>query len=138
MLDHHAHHADAMGMLEPGLRPPELLAFCKDGLGLDGLRVALEREGIRLEIVANLNEVRQSFFRSGGHKMLILGPDLSPALARAAVDSLHGLDPSLDIVIFGLELTRHEFLGHITRVPAFHPSSRAGVGAILKVMKTHC
>ncbi len=124
-----------MGMLAPRVRPPDLLGFCLDGKVLSGLHEALSQEGMQLEIASNLEEVRHSFFRSGGHRMLILGPDLPTTLAQTAAQSLYNLDPELAIVVFGRKLTNCPFAGHVTRVPAFHPSSRAGIGAILKVLK---
>ena len=67
---------------------------------------------------------------------LVLSPDLTPSVARQAARSLCSVDPKLRVVAFGQELARQELPGLVTRVPTFHPSSRAALGSVLRVVRT--
>ncbi len=125
-----------MGMTGATERPPELVVFCADPQPIRSMTQQLRKLGVRVDVVCSPAELRATFFQSGGHDVLVLSPDLTPSVARQAARSLCSVDPSLRVVAFGQELARQELPGLVTRVPTFHPSSRAALGSVLRVVRT--
>jgi hypothetical protein len=121
-------------MVSSDERVPEIVVLCRSGFRVEPLRRELERHGLRFDVARSLEELRSAFFRRGGHDLLLLTPDLSPNFAERAADAVHDLDPNVAVVAFGRELGRATFRGIVTRLPEFHPASRAGVGAVLRVL----
>ncbi len=121
-------------MAESCNRPSEVLAFTSDPRSLTQLESELQVAGWNIDVVADLAEVRSCFFHSGGHRVLILGPGLTPKQATTAANSLRGIDPDLTVIAFGAQVGRPVLPTGTTLLTAFHPASRAGIGAILRVL----
>ncbi len=117
----------------PGDRRPEALALCGREPELAALVHALREAGLGVEIVTSLIELRQAFFRAGGHDVLILGPDLPAPIAARAARSLRALDGGLMILAFG-ELPRNLLPADAVRLQAHHPASRAAARAVLRAV----
>ena len=66
--------------------------------------------------------------------MLIISPEVGTGLAQQAIESLREIDESIPVVVFGELTLRGTQLPNLHRIPSFHPSSRAGIGAIQKVI----
>jgi hypothetical protein len=124
-----------MGMTDPSPRSPEVLALGGQSGAIERLAEALRNLGVRTEVTRSLAGLRDAFFRCGGHDVLLLGPDLPAHLARAAARSLAEIAPGLRIVAFGEALQRGDVAGPIVRLQGIHPTSRAGVGAVLRVLR---
>ncbi len=114
---------------------PELLGFCARLESLAPLCEALGELGMTVDTATDLAELRCAFFRRGGHDVLILAPDLPPHLAKTAAESLLGIDQDLRVVAFGNELGRVELPVQVTRLSAHHPSTPAGLGALLRSLR---
>lgn len=134
MLDMAGHCADPMGMPSDQKRRPELLALCREESSVQRLCQELCAKGLQVDLAMTLQELRSAFFRRGGHEFLILSPDLSPRMACAAVKTLRAVNPELALIVFGVALTRRDWARPVTRLPAYHPSSRAGLGAVLRTV----
>ncbi len=118
--------------------PPErrldLLALVSSPEPLKGLLTSLEEMGFRIDLAEDAQSARLAFFQSGGHQILLLAPDVPPGIARQVLGSLQNLDPDLPVIAYGDCLTRKPLPPGVTAL-RFHPSSRAGLGALLRVMK---
>lgn len=112
-----------------------MLAAAANAQALLPLTDALGRIGVAVDVVRNREHALQRFQERGGHGLLVLGPDLSPALAREIVHSLRSVDPELRVVVFGTELLRGEEQAGWTRLAAYHPGSRAAAGAVLRLVR---
>ena len=118
--------------------PPErrfdLLAVLADERPMRSLLQQLRRAGFGVDVARDLEGARQLFFGAGGHHCVLLGPDVAPGVAVAVVDSLRVVDTELPAVTFGPALQR---LAQASRTTAlsFHPSSRAGLGALLRFLR---
>ncbi len=113
----------------------DYLLVAEDGKSLQGLCDALKAEDSRIDLVGSVQDAQEAFFRSGGHRFLIIGPDVSPGLAMQISHSLRRVDPNISILVFGPDLLRQEKKEGLTRIPSFHPCSRAGIGAVLKATR---
>ncbi len=125
--------ADAQGMAHATPAPMDLLAATSRCATMESLQHALAEKGIRMDLAQDMESARQNFFDRGGHDLLVLGPDLTPKTAMQLIENLQALDPDLPIVIFGSDLLRHEEINGCTRL-SYHPSSRAAVGALMKIL----
>ncbi len=118
--------------------PPErrldLLALVGSREPLEGLLASLDEMGFGIDLATDPATARRAFFQSGGHQVLILGPDVAPGLAWRVLDSLRGVDPELPVVAYGGPLSRRPLPFGVTAL-SLHPSSRAGLGALLRVLK---
>lgn len=118
--------------------PPErrldLLALVSSPKPLKGLLTSLEEMGLRIDLAEDPQSARLAFFQSGGHQILLLAPDVPPGIARQVLGSLQNLDPDLPVIAYGDCLTRKPLPPGVTALK-FHPSSRAGLGALLRIMK---
>jgi len=94
---------------------------------LDGLRTL----GFEIDEVHDLAGMRAAFFRSGGHRTLLLGPGLSPALAARASADLLAIDPELRVLAFG-EHPRGTLPAAVARLQAHHPATRGALAAVLR------
>lgn len=97
---------------------------------LDELRSA----GFGVDVASDLAAARTVFFGAGGHHCLLLGPDVPPGVAATVVASLREVDPELPAVSFGPALDRSVAPSRTARL-RFHPSSRAGAGALLRFLR---
>lgn len=116
-------------------RRPEVLAAAIDTHAVATLAAVLGREGVAVDVVRDRDRALERFLERGGHGLLVLGPDLTPALAREIVRSLRSVDPELRVVVFGPELLRGEEQPGWTRLAAYHPASRAAAGAVLRLAR---
>ena len=94
---------------------------------------SLKDRGIETDVVHTLGEAREAFLASGGHGLVLLGPDLTPSAARQVASSLTEIDPDLTVCVFGDDLLRDD--GKARRI-GHHPSSRAALGAVLKALQS--
>ncbi len=134
VLDMSGHPADPMGMPSHSKDSHDLLALSGLGNGFAGLVSELSARGLRVDQVNTLEELRMAFFQRGGHEFLILAPELSPNIACAAVNTLRAVDPGLPLIVFGESLSRQNWSAPVTRLSSYHPSSRAGLGAVLRTI----
>ena len=111
---------------------PQVLVAAEAASTMATLMSALSECGVETDVVESLGQARETFLSRGGHCLLLLGPDLTPATARKVIASLTEVDPDLSVAVFGDELLRDD---ELTRRIRHHPSSRAAVGAVLKVLQ---
>ena len=114
---------------------PDLLVVAAAELTMATLVSRLADHGVTSDIVGALDEARTIFLAKGGHRALVLAPDLAPSVAQRVIDSLTGVDPELPVVAFTREDRRAGRRREGVRRVSYHPSSRAAVGAILKIVR---
>lgn len=93
----------------------------------------LRKEGFVVDVARDLEEARKAFFASGGHHCLLVAPDVAPGMARQVLNSLRTVDPDLPAATFGTLALDPD--ARTARLYAYHPSSRAGVGAFLRFLR---
>ena len=114
--------------------PVELLVIARAEQTVATLCSALEQEGIAIDIASSAAQARDLFLDRGGHRLLVVGPDTCNVMAQQLARVLRSVDPQLPVVAFGASFRGTTMKG-LTRIPDFHPSSRAGIGAVLKVIR---
>ncbi len=112
----------------------ELLVIARDERTVTALCAAMEQQGIAIDIARSAEEARDLFLDRGGHRLLVLGPDVGQGMAQQVLNALRSADPELPVVAFGPGCFRSNPPDGLTRIPDFHPSSRAGIGALMKVL----
>ncbi len=95
---------------------------------------ALQESGFAVDVARDLASARKIFFGSGGHHLLMVGPDVAPGVAGAIVHSLREVDPELPAITFGPSIDRGQPRSPTTAV-GFHPGSRAGKVALLHFLR---
>jgi hypothetical protein len=113
----------------------ELLVIARDEQTVTALCAALEQQGIAIDIAGSAAQARDLFLDRGGHRLLVIGPDVGNGMAQQVLNALRSADPQLPVVAFGPGCFRGNPPDGLTRIPDFHPSSRAGIGAVLKVLR---
>lgn len=115
----------------------EVLVLSADGgaKALTNLLAELQQHQIYADAVGSIESAREAFLAAGGHGLVVVAPDVVPGVARRVVDSLRAIDPHLAVLIFGRGQLRHLKDARTTRADGFHPTSRAGVGAVLKAVR---
>jgi hypothetical protein len=116
-------------------RQPGLLALLGNPTPMQALLTQLRELGMRVDAVEDLAGARASFFGTGGHDCLVVGPDVRPGLALQVARSLRAIDPQLPMATFGPDLGSQDRKAHEAVLAAFHPSSRAGAGALLRFLR---
>ncbi|MGC6487461.1 MAG: hypothetical protein ACON4Z_07440 [Planctomycetota bacterium] len=116
-------------------RSAGVLLLRDDPRTTEGLKTALEREAVPVDVATALADARATFYRAGGHGCLVIGPDVTPGVARQVATALRGLDPQLAVATFGPAL-RHLGGRRVAHLQAYHPGSRAGQGALLRFLVT--
>lgn len=112
----------------------EVLALIRaDGL-MAPLLAELRRAGLRIDVAADLATARTLFFGAGGHDCLLVAPDVVPAVAKQVLRSLRQVDPQLATASFCRALLGEESPLRTARLSAYHPGSRAAVGAMLRFL----
>ena len=114
---------------------PELLAVASSDTTLASLLQTLAEAGYVADIARGVGEARDLFFARGGHRLVLLAPDLTPATSRAVRDSLADLDPAVELVSFGRTGGGRARLGDRVRALDHHPTSRAAAGAVLRLLR---
>ena len=102
---------------------------------MQALLATLRVEGLSVDTAQDLTAARASFFSSGGHDCLIIGPDVRPALVQQVVRAVDAIGPELAMATFGPDLNNRSAV-RTARLRGFHPSSRAGQGALLRFLRT--
>lgn len=124
-----------MATSEADPTPRELLVLCESAPAAAApLRDAMSAQGVHVDIVDSLEALREAFLQRGGHDGLAVTDRVKPQLATDAAESLRALDPDLRIVAFGHGLDRASLPEGAVRLRDFHPSSRAGIGALARAM----
>ncbi len=95
----------------------------------------LQRLGMRVDVAADVASARALFFGSGGHDCLVVGPDVPPGVAARVARSLRSLDPDLPMATFGPALGGASRPARDAVLAGFHPSSRAGTGALVRFLR---
>ncbi len=126
----------------------EVLVLTNTAGSLDNLVECLQLEGYRIDFADCLEDARQTFFASGGHGVLVIGPDVSPGDALRTSRTLLAVDDSLAVATFvapsqqAMNRTQRGGPGQDTRpsshrglVTPHHPSSRAGQGALVRWLR---
>lgn len=114
--------------------PVELLVIARAEQTVATLCSALEQQGIAIDVAGSTEQARDLFLDRGGHRLLVVGPDTGAGMAQQVAHALRSVDPQLPVVAFGQSF-RDTRIKWLTRIPDFHPSSRAGIGAVLKVIQ---
>lgn len=121
-------------MSEP-VRQVGVLALLGNPTPMQALLTHLRGLGIQVDTVADLVGARTAFFGSGGHDCLVVAPDVRPGLATQVASSLRAIDPQLPMASFGPDLGHGPSRGRHAMLAGFHPSSRAGTGALLRFLR---
>lgn len=124
-----------MTVPEHDLHRLEVLVLWADRTPMQALLSGLRVEGVQIDTASDLQGARNSFFRSGGHGCLVIGPDVPPGLANKVAGSLQAIDPDLAMATFGPDLNDRGLV-RTAKLKGFHPGSRAGVGALLRFLRT--
>ncbi len=122
-------------MTDPASQRLEVLALSgapeRCGPLLDALRAA----GLGVDVASDLASARALFFGAGGHDCLVVGHDVRPGVATAVLQALRAVDPDLATATFGPTLAHAVTPRRHARLAAFHPTSRAGTGALLRFLR---
>lgn len=116
-------------------RQPGILFLLGDPRPVHTLLAGLRDLGMQVDTAIDGQDARKTFFAAGGHDCLVIGPDVRPGIARDVLQSLRGIDPELPIATFGPEAAPTPRPGHVS-LAGFHPSSRAGTGALVRFLRT--
>jgi len=111
-----------------------VLTLLGDPAPMQVLLQRLQSEGIAVDIARDLAAARRLFFGAGGHDCLIVAPDVRPGLATRVLQSLRTVDPELPTATFGPDVRRADSPTRTAMLAGFHPSSRAGAGALLRFL----
>jgi hypothetical protein len=117
-------------------RPPAILALLARGEPLAVAMASVREAGMAVEVVHDAAAARGAFFRSGGHDCLVIGPTVARDLAAAVAATLQAVDPDVSIANFGPPLAAAPRPTRVVRLHGLHPASRAGVGALLRFLRT--
>ena len=112
-----------------------MLALVGAGGSMAPLLDELRRAGLRVDVAADLQAARTLFFGSGGHDCLLVAPDVVPALAKQVLRSLRGVAPELATASFSKAVLAEDSPLRAARLTAYHPGSRAAVGAVLRFVR---
>ena len=116
-------------------RQPGVLALLADQKRMQPLLQHLQALGMQVDTANDLAAARTLFFGNGGHDALVVGPDVQPGLAQRVLQSLRAIDPELPMATFGPPLGAAAMPAHSAMLAAFHPSSRAGTGALVRFLR---
>lgn len=119
----------------PPDRRLDVLALCKNRRILAGLLQQLRRAGFGVDLAGDVGEARAAFFGAGGHHCLLIAPDVAPGLAVQILQTLRAVDPELPLASFGPRFDVGKASLRTALLAAFHPSSRAGIGAFLRFLR---
>lgn len=112
----------------------DVLTLLGDPVPMQALLAQLRDAGMRVDVARTLADARQLFFGSGGHDCLVIAPDIAPGLAIKVLQSLRTVDPHLPTATFGPDLRKSDAPTRTAMLAGFHPSSRAGAGALLRFL----
>ena len=116
-------------------RQPGVLALLGNPTPMQALLAHLRQLGMLVDVVTDLADARARFFSAGGHDCLVIAPDVKPRVATQVARSLRTVDPELPMSTFGPQLGGPSRRAHEAVLAGFHPSSRAGTGALLRFLR---
>ena len=119
----------------PPDRRLDLLALLGDERPMQALIAGLRTAGFSVDTATSLGDAHKAFFGCGGHHCLMIGPDVPVVTASSVLGSLREVDPDLPAVTFGREVQCAVAPSRTSRL-GFHPGSRAGIGALLRFLRT--
>ncbi len=122
-------------MPKPDDRPLGVLTLLGDPTPMQALLRLLQSEGIVVDVATDMASARRLFFGAGGHDCLVLAPDVRPGLAAQVLHALRTVDPDLPTATFGPYVRRSDSPTRTAMLAGFHPSSRAGAGALLRFLR---
>lgn len=114
--------------------PAELLVYTRDRLDVARMVSALEDAGHTVDVATDLKSGQGLFLERGGHAMLVITPSVSPGNAKRLLECLRAVDPRIAVVVFGEAVLRSEGPGSVHRIRTFFPGSRAGIGALQRLL----
>lgn len=117
-------------------RQPGVLALLGNPTPMEPLLAHLRQLGMQVDVVTDLADARCRFFGAGGHDCLVIAPDVKPGVASQVARSLRSVDPELPMATFGPELGGPTRRAHEAVLAGFHPSSRAGTGALVRFLRS--
>jgi hypothetical protein len=118
----------------PGTRRRiDVLALSRDTTAVEPFAAALEREWMQVDVACTVADALRWFLARGGHELLVILPGTPLPLARAAVEKLREVQEGLVVVAFGREWD--QLPRRTIRLRDYHPASRAGVFALLRVLR---
>ena len=126
--------ADGAGVA-PDSESTDILVVARSSSSVGRLLADLRQRELRVDVAADLIDARRAFLAGGGHRLLVLAPDLAPGAARSVFDSLRAVDPALEVVAFGRDILREHRDPRLARAHSLHPDSRAGIGVVLKALR---
>ena len=115
-------------------KPLQVLALTAHPKPMQALLTALRQSGIEVDVASDLQAARSSFFKAGGHDCLVIAPDVRPGMINQVVKSLGHVAPELAMATFGANLSERAVI-RTAQLGGFHPSSRAGQGALLRFLQ---
>jgi len=122
-------------LVKPPDRSIDVLTLLGNPMPMQALLRQLHEEGIHVDVATSLADARQLFFGSGGHDCVVVAPDVPPGLAQQVLRSLRTVDPELPTASFGPDVRRADAPTRTAMLAGFHPSSRAGAGALLRFLR---
>lgn len=127
--------AEETPVSRPEERALDVLTLLSDPAPMQVLLQQLTEAGFSVDVARDLSDAQKLFFGAGGHDCLVVGPDVRPGLARSVLESLRSVDPELPTATFGPDLRRPDAPTRTAVLAAYHPSSRAGAGALLRFLR---
>ena len=119
----------------PTDRQPGVLLLLGDPAPMRALSQHLRELGMQVDVAADLAGARALFFSTGGHDCVVIGPDVRPGVAARVARSLRSVDPGLPMATFGPDLGGRPQPSRDAVLAGFHPSSRAGTGALVRFLR---
>lgn len=116
-----------------GKRRIDVLALSRNATAVETFAAALDRERMRVDIACTVADALRWFLARGGHELLVVLPGTPWRFARRAIEQLRAVHRELVVVAFGRDLG--ELPRGTIRLKDYHPSSRAGVFALLRVLR---
>lgn len=115
-------------------RPVELLLLGNDDRPARALSGTLLADGWSVDLVSSVETAQDMFLSRGGHTLLVVTPEVPSGLTQRVIERLREVDPDLPILVFGEDSLRDTRLPNVHRIRSFHPTSRAGLGAIRRII----
>lgn len=112
----------------------ELLVYAKDRPSAERLALMLEDSGHAVDVATNQSMALNLFYQRGGHAMLLITPSVGSGEAKRVLHSIRAVDPAIEAVVFGDSTLRSLETSKLHRIRTLFPGSRAGIGAIQKIL----
>ncbi len=106
-----------------------------DPTPMQPLLAHLQHLGMQVDVASDVATARALFFGAGGHDCLVVGPGVRPGVVSQVTRALRVVDPELAMATFGPALDAGARPARSAMLAAFHPSSRAGTGALVRFLR---